>query len=139
MQPIVKKSLVIAAVTVVIDYTFHYFLTNPMETLTYFVVKFMLSFIIASAMFGSYEYIVKPERRKFTIPISGLVFSTLMSTYYRAWELFEARVPFGSRAPNIIGLVRGTVLFVGAWWFAHASFFIIGVLVANRLISDDKV
>lgn len=136
-QPIVKKAVITAAVTVAIDFTFHYFLTNPMEMFTYFVVKFMLSFIIASAMFGSYEYITKPERRKYTIPISGLVFSTLMSTYYRAWELFEARAPWGSRAPDIFGLVRGTVLFVGAWWFAHASFFIVGVLAANKLIRDE--
>ena len=47
-----------------------------------------------------------------------------MSVYYRSWELGEAGVPFGSRAPNIIGIARtNLILFSGTWWIGHALFF----------------
>lgn len=114
MQPTFKKSFIVAAVTVALDFTFHYFLTNPLETLTYFIIKFLLSFFVASAMFASRAYIMKPEKRYLTIPASALIFSVLMSTYYRSWELFEALAPWGSRAPDIVGLIRGSVLFIVA-------------------------
>lgn len=131
-----KKSFIVAAVTVALDFTFHYFLTNPLETLTYFIIKFLLSFFIASAMFASAAYIAQPEKRYITIPAFALLFSVLMSTYYRSWELFEALAPWGSRAPDIVGLLRGSVLFIAAWGLAHASFFVIGVLVANRFVRN---
>lgn len=137
-HPIFKKSFVVAAVMVALDFTFHYFLTNPLESLTYFIIKFLLSFFVASAMFASRVYITKPEKRYLTIPASALIFSVLMSTYYRSWELFEALAPWGSRAPDIVGLIRGSVLFIIAWGLAHASFFAIGVLTANNTVRDSK-
>lgn len=138
-QPLFKKSLITAAVTVAVDFTFHYFLTNPLESLTYFVIKFLLSFFIASAMFASHIYITRLEKRRITIPVSALMFSVLMSTYYRVWELFEAMAPWGSRAPDIIGIVRGTVLFIAVWGIAHASFFVIGVWAADGIVRSDTV
>lgn len=139
MQPIFKKSFITAAVTVALDFTFHYFLTNPLETLTYFIIKFLLSFFVATALFSSYAYLARPERRKITIPAAGIIFSVLMSTYYRSWEIFEALVPWGSRAPDIIGLVRGSVFFILAWGAGHTMFFIVGVLVANRWVKENLV
>ncbi len=136
-----KKSLVVAIVTVFLDFCFHYLLTNPMESLTYFVIKFLLSFFVATGLFSFY-----PRRKKnrlshlifnknnLTLLLTGLIFSTLMSTYYRAWELGEAGVPFGSRAPDILGLSRESILFALAWWLGHALFFIIGVIIAERIV-----
>jgi len=47
-----------------------------------------------------------------------------MSVYYRSWELGEAGVPFGSMAPNIIGIAQtNLILFSGTWWIGHALFF----------------
>lgn len=131
-----KKSLVVAIITVVLDFTFHFFLTNPMESLTYFVIKFLLAFFVATAMFSLHLYIKKKNKRKFIIPVAGLIFSALMSTYYRAWELGEAHVPFGSRAPDIMGILRESLLFPTVWWLGHALFFVVGIIVANRLIKE---
>jgi len=125
------KSLLAAFITDVLDFTFHYFLTNPMESLTYFVIKFLLAFFVATALF-SLKYWQRPLNKKWPgIILAGLIFSALMSAYYRAWELGEAGVPFGSRAPDIIGIVRANpFLFSGVWWLGHASFFIIGIFVS---------
>jgi len=135
-----KKALIVALITDATDFTFHYFLTHPMESLTYFVIKFLLAFFVATFLFTFSSYIKSKGGKKFFISaIFGLIFSTLMSTYYRAWELGEAGVPFGSRAPNIYGIPRDNLLlFSGTWWFGHALFFVMGVLVASKIISAAK-
>ena len=132
MESVFKKSLVTAVITVSLDFLFHVFLTHPMETLTYFVIKFLLAFFVAAGMFSLHLYIQKKERRKAIVPVTGLIFSTLMSTYYRAWELGEAHVPFSSRAPDILGISRESILFSAAWWLGHALFFAAGAVVAEK-------
>ena len=134
IENIFKKSLIAAVITVFLDFLFHISFTYPMESLTYFVIKFLLVFFVSTGMFSLHVYIKNKNKRKIIIPITGLVFSTLMSLYYRAWELGEAHVPFGSRAPDILGISRGSLLFSTVWWIGHASFFIVGVIAANKLI-----
>ena len=131
-----KKSLIVAVITILLDFLFHFFFTHPMESLTYFVIKFLLAFFVATGMFCLHLYINKKEKRKFIIAVLGLVFSTLMSIYYRAWELGEAHVPFGSRAPDIIGIYRESLLFPSVWWLGHALFFVLGVIVTNKLVKE---
>lgn len=125
------KSLVVALITDALDFTFHYFFTNPMESLTYFVIKFLLAFFVAAALF-SLKFWQRPLGKKWPGTIlAGLIFSALMSAYYRAWELGEAGVPFGSRAPDITGIIReNAFLFSGIWWLGHALFFVVGVSVS---------
>lgn len=134
IESIFKKSFVVAAITVLLDFLFHFFLTHPMESLTYFVIKFLLAFFVAAGMFSFHPYIEK--KSKFAVLITGLVFSTLVSVYYRAWELVEAHVPFGKRAPDILGISRETLLFPLVWWLGHALFFVAGVIVANKLVKE---
>ena len=133
-----KKPLIVAAFTVLFDFLFHFFLTNPMESMTYFVVKFLLSFFAATALFSFVTYIKKTATRIYAAIITSLIFSALMSIYYRAWELEEAYVPFGSRAPSIIGISRDNIfLFSGTWWLGHTLFFASGVFIANSLIKNN--
>lgn len=137
MEKIFKQAFVVALVTDAVDFVFHFFLTNPMESLTYFVIKFLLAFFVAVGLFSLNYFKNNPDKRKIIIPLAGLIFSALMSVYYRAWELGEARVPFGSRAPDILNIPRESLLlFSGTWWLGHALFFVIGVLVARKLIKE---
>lgn len=138
MEKIFKQALLVAIVTFALDFTFHWFFTHPMETLTYFVIKFLLAFFVATWLFNLKKFIGLANSSKETtyIIIAGLIFSTLMSTYYRAWELGEAGVPFGSRAPNIIGIARYSILFAATWWLAHASFFAIGAKLATKIKNE---
>ena len=133
ISSIFKKSLIVALITDFIDFLFHFFLTNPMESMTYFIIKFLLAFFVSSFMFSWNFYSIK-KYEKVTIIITSLVFSTLMSTYYRAWELFEEYAPFGSRAPDILGVQRESLLFPVLWWLGHASFFFIGTIIAEKLV-----
>ena len=134
MKRIFKQALLVSLITFLIDYVFHYFFTNPMETLTYFVIKLLLSFFVATWLFSINKFENNNKKSIWYIIIFGLLFSTLMSTYYRAWELGEAGVPFGSRAPDIIGIARDSLLaFSGTWWLGHAIFFAIGAMLARKL------
>jgi len=128
---IAKRAFLTSFTTTFIDFLFHYFFTNPMETLTYFVIKFLLAFFIASFMFS-----LPSLKKKYKISIiSSLIFSALMSIYYRLWEIFEVEAPLGSRAPDIYGISREFLLeFSAAWYFAHALFFVIGALISIRFI-----
>jgi hypothetical protein len=136
---IFKKSLITAAGTIILDFLFHFFLTRPMETLTYFLVKFLLAFLVASFLLSRDRFVIKEVKSKILFVLTaGLVFSALMSIYYRAWELFEAYAPFGSRAPDIIGINRGNlILFSGTWWLAHALFFAAGAFIAIKLFKKE--
>ena len=134
IDSIFKKSLIVAITTDSIDFLFHFFLTNPMESLTYFVVKFLLAFFIASGMFSLETYSKRKNKGVLIVIITGFIFSTLMSTYYRAWELFEEYAPFGSRAPDILGVQRESLLFPALWWIGHASFFVVGVIISEKLV-----
>lgn len=135
MEKVFKQALLVAAVTFALDFIFHWFFTQPMETLTYFVIKFLLAFFAAAGLFSLKKFteLSGSAKKAAYIIIAGLIFSALMSTYYRAWELGEAGVPFGSRAPNIIGIARYSILFAVAWWLAHASFFAIGAKFAMKI------
>lgn len=105
-----------------------------METLTYFILKSLVAFFVATALF-SLDSFSKKKKKNYLVVLFGLISSTLMSIYYRAWELGEAYVPFGSRAPDIIGIDRHNLLFFsGSWWLGHALFFILGALIAIRFI-----
>lgn len=135
MENFFKQALLVAAITFMLDFAFHWFLTRPMETLTYFVIKFLLAFFVATGLFNLKKFIelIGSRKKMIYIIVAGLIFSTLMSTYYRAWELGEASVPFGSRAPDILGVTRSSILFAAAWWLAHASFFAIGAKLALKI------
>lgn len=138
MHKIFRQAILVAFITFVLDFTFHWLFTKPMETLTYFIIKFLLSFFVAVGLFNLKKYYRLPQKRIIFSIMAALIFSTLMSTYYRAWELIEAGVPFGTRSPDIVGITRYSFLFVVAWWLAHATFFFIGTIVVSKLFRQEK-
>ena len=134
IPPKVKASLIIATVTVALDWIFHKTLTNPMESFDYFTVKWFLAFFIGTVFINWRNDKSLPMSSNRLLLIFAAVFSFIMSLYYRWWEYFS-NVPFSSRAPDLIFLDRSNViLFAGTWFIGHALFFVIGVLVARKLI-----
>lgn len=127
----IKISIIVAFTTVLLDFTFHYFLTNPMESFDYFTVKFLLAFFIATIWINLPRSLGFPKI--WTTIVTAAIFSFTMSLYYRWWEFFSS-ASYGARAPDIIFLNRENVIFfAGAWFFAHALFFIAGASIAKRL------
>lgn len=137
MNDIFKKALIVAIITVAIDFTFHLLLTHPMETVTYFVVKFLLAFLVATGLFSWKKFNLHKAKKKFYIPITALIFSTIMATYYRIYELGQAFIPLGSEAPDIYGINRANlILFSGTWWLGHALFFAIATIIAIKIVKE---
>ena len=136
----VRVSVIVATVTVALDWIFHKTLTNPMETFDYFTVKWLLAFFVATVFVNWYNDKTQSLMSKTRVLlIFAGVFSFLMSLYYRWWEYFS-NLPFSSRAPDIIFLDRSNViLFAGTWFIGHALFFIVGVLVARKLIKGQDM
>lgn len=134
----VKAALVIATITVALDWTFHWTLTSPMETFDYFTVKWLLAFFMATIFLN---WPPKEARSLGNAPqavVFAGVFSFLMSLYYRWWEYFS-RVPFSVRAPDIVFVNReSVVLFAGTWFVAHSLFFLIGIFVARKFVNDTR-
>ncbi|MEK7153131.1 MAG: hypothetical protein AAB834_04230, partial [Patescibacteria group bacterium] len=131
LTPRIKASILIATVTVLLDWIFHKTLTNPMETFDYFTVKWLLAFFVATIFTNLSSIVAYGLRFKVLLPTAA-IFSILMSMYYRWWEYFS-NVPFSVRAPNIVFLERtNVVLFAGTWFIGHALFFIVGALLARR-------
>lgn len=136
----VRVSLIVATMTVALDWIFHKTLTNPMETFDYFTVKWLLAFFVATVFVNWHNNKTPlPMTSTRILLIFAAVFSFLMSLYYRWWEYFS-NVPLSSRAPDIIFLDRSNViLFAGTWFIAHALFFVIGVVVAKKIIKNIKI
>lgn len=93
MNKIVKNSLILASVALAIDFIFHYFYSAPMETFTYFLVKFVLVFLIGLWVFK--------KDTTTSLVIGTVVFVSIFAGYYRAWE-FLYGYSFGYRVPDII-------------------------------------
>ena len=129
-------ALVIAVVAVGLDLLFHIILTNPMETFDYFAVKTLLAFLVATLLLNwrvAAEDASNVHKRSLILWFSA-GFSFLMSVYYRWWE-YLSDVPFSVRAPDIIFLDRGNVIFfAGTWFLAHAVFFFVGILISRKLV-----
>ncbi|MCX6779408.1 MAG: hypothetical protein NTU97_04230, partial [Candidatus Magasanikbacteria bacterium] len=104
---IVASSILISAIGVfVVDYLFHLFFSNPMETIPYFLAKMTLYFIF-SILFLS---VINLQKKEFTkVLIGGIVVSLIWGTYYNILpEIFDF-YPFG------IPLRGLTFLGMGLW------------------------
>ena len=134
--PKVNMASIIGLVAVSFDVLFHHTLTTPMESFDYFIVKAFLGFLVAT-LFLNWRVLaddVSNIYNKTGILWASAGFSFLMSLYYRWWEYFQD-VPFSVRAPDLNFLSREyVILFAGTWFIAHASFFLMGILLARKLI-----
>ncbi|MFA6257924.1 MAG: hypothetical protein WC671_02880 [Candidatus Paceibacterota bacterium] len=77
---IVLDAIIISVLGVyVIDYFSHLLFSNPMETLPYFIVKFVL-YLVFSIFFLSFIDVSKKEFRK--VVIGGIVVASIFGIYY---------------------------------------------------------
>lgn len=126
----IKAALIIAIVTIVLDFAFHKTLTEPMESFDYFTVKFLLAFFVATF------FINWPKQNWKSMIVFASTTAFLMSLYYRWWEFFVG-VSYGERAPDIIFLDRtNLILFSGTWFLSHALFFVIGIIISKKIIRN---
>jgi len=138
----INYAFLIAAIAVGLDIFFHATLTTPMESFDYFAVKFLIGFSVTilfldwpsrsdglpSAFFRGFRQTLVP----------AVVFTFLMSLYYRWWE-FLSGVPYGLRPPDIIFIDRSNpYIFALGWFLAHSVFYLIGWWLASRWLGKPK-
>ena len=136
----INVAAVVALVAVGLDVLFHITLTNPMESFDYFAVKILIGFFVTT-IFLNWPASKKTGK---TIDFFGsnfawalipaILFTFLMSLYYRWWEYLSG-VPYGIRPPDIVFIDRNnTFLFALSWFIGHSLFYLVGVLVAKMLV-----
>ncbi len=123
---IIIKALLISLIGVyVIDYFSHLFFSNPMETMPYFIAKFVLYFVFSIIFLSIFNL----EKREFMkVLIGGIVVSLLWGAYYNVLPLLFDYYPFGIALEGLTfwgmgllgtGIAFGTVhtlAFVGGYY-----------------------
>ncbi|HRZ33997.1 MAG TPA: hypothetical protein P5548_03825 [Candidatus Moranbacteria bacterium] len=125
---IVFRAIIISIVGVYgIDYFSHLLFSNPMETLPYFIVKFVL-YLVFSILFISFIDVSKKEFTK--VIIGGIVVASIFGIYYNILPLMFDFYPAGISLSGLTflgmelfgtGLAFGTVhtlAFVGGYYFS---------------------
>lgn len=136
LPPKVTSAVIVATVTVLLDWIFHRTLTSPMETFDYFTVKWLLAFFVATVFLSWAAGEQGRTGKRLRLISFAAVFSFLMSLYYRWWEYFSG-APYSARAPDILFLERANVvMFAGTWFLAHALFFLAGVWLAKLFVRE---
>lgn len=129
----IKFCMIVATVTLGLDLLWHTYATHPMESFDYFTVKWLLAFFVATVFINRSDVVIGAKANYLRNAAFAGSFSFLMSFYYRWWELFMGQ-PWGSRAPEINFIAPSNmVAFVIVWFLAHASFFFVGLWVANKV------
>lgn len=129
---ILIKSVLIAGIGVfVIDYFSHLLLSNPMETLSYFLGKLTLYFIF-SILFLSILNLKKSEFIK--VIIGGIVVALMWGAYYNILPLIFDYYPFGIPLQGLTFLGMGlfgtglafgivhTIAFIGGYYLTKGIF-----------------
>jgi hypothetical protein len=90
---IILKSLFIAAIGVlVIDYFFHLFFSNPMETPPYFMAKMTLYFVFSLIFLSNFNL---EAREFFKVAAAGVIVASTWGIYYNILPALFGFSPFG--------------------------------------------
>lgn len=135
----INFAFVVAAIAVGLDVLFHITLTKPMESFDYFAVKALIGFFVTTiflnwpALSNGRMIDFYGKNMAWTL-IPAIVFTFLMSLYYRWWEYLSG-VPYGVRPPDIVFVDRNnTFLFALSWFIAHSIFYLVGSFVAKKTL-----
>lgn len=109
-----------------IDWSFHYFFTSPMETIEYFTVKTLFLFVFAIIFF-----IFIKEKTYFKLSVFGIIFAFVFFLYYRGYELLYS-ASWYSRTPDITFIISNNTFFEGStWFFVHFLTFMVPVIILS--------
>lgn len=121
-----------------IDYFSHLLFSNPMETLPYFIAKFVL-YLVFSIFFLSFIDVSKKEFRK--VIIGGIVVASIFGIYYNILPLIFDFYPAGISLSGLTFLGMGLFGTGLAFGIVHTSSFIVGYysskLIPNNLNDPD--
>ena len=125
------SALLIAVVGVFgVDYFSHLLFSSPMETVPYFLSKFVL-YLVFSVTFLS---LFKLQNHEFgTVAGAGVVVATLWGMYYNVLPLLFGYYPFGIPLQGLTFLGMGLLGTGVAFGIVHTLSFVVGYYVATYL------
>ena len=140
----INVAVTVALIAVGLDVLFHATLTTPMESFDYFAVKVLIGFFVATIFLNwptsrttGKEINFFGKNLWWTL-IPAILFTFLMSLYYRWWEYLSG-VPYGIRPPDIVFIDRNnTFLFALSWFIAHSVFFLMGAVTARLFLKEKR-
>jgi hypothetical protein len=121
---IALKSLLIAAIGVlVIDYFFHLFFSNPMETPPYFMAKMTLYFVFSLIFLSNFNL----DAREFLkVAVAGIIVASTWGIYYNILPAIFDFYPFGIPLAGLTFLGMGLFGTGVAFGIVHVLAFIGG-------------
>jgi len=132
----VFKALFTGFVAVGLDLLFHIFYSSPMETVTYFGIKFLVVSVLAWWLFGQKATLLRTL-------MFGVLFAGVFGLYYRFVELAQ-KSGFLGRVPDVhifgITATMNTPITSAILWLGvHGGSFIIGSLLSKKIIGGEKL
>ena len=134
---LIINSVLIAVVGVfIIDYFFHLFFSNPMETTGYFIGKMSL-YIVFSIIFLSIFNLQKREFIK--VVIGGIAVASLWGMYYNVFPIIFDYYPYGIALNGLSFLGMGLLGTGIAFGIVHTLAFIGGYYINRSIVSLLKI
>ena len=131
MKIITRSLLVSLSGVFVVDYFFHLFFSDPMETLPYFMAKATLYFVFSVI----FLLIIKLDKNEFLkVAIGGAIVASIWGAYYNILPTIFDYYPFGIslRGLTFLGMgFFGTGLAFGA---VHTLAFICGHYFSKSIV-----
>ncbi len=126
------SALLIAVIGVFgVDYFSHLLFSSPMETIPYFLSKFVL-YLVFSTVFLT---LFKLQKHEFgTVAGAGVVVAALWGMYYNVLPLLFGYYPFGIPLQGLTFLGMGLLGTGIAFGIVHTLAFIVGYYVTTYLI-----
>ena len=127
---ILIQSLIISVIAVfLIDYFAHLFLSIPMETIPYFLIKFLLYFVFA------FIFLMIFRKAKFyQVALGGILVGLFFGFYYNILPLFTTNYPiYGIPLSEISFLGRGIFLTGLAFGIIHTLGFLVGFYASKSV------
>ena len=127
-----EKELFASLIAVSIDFFWHYTITSPMESETYFAIKLPMLFLLFSMFFS------KPFTQKRAL-VYSVAFWFIFSIYYRITEVFYS-AGWLSRVPDIhLGATMVTaatpLLSALVWYGIHGGAFLVAAYAVDRVVT----
>lgn len=130
---IIVSSLLISVIGVFgVDYFFHLFFSNPMETLSYFLAKMTLYFVFSIA----FLFFFNLKKQQFLkVFIAGIVVSLIWGTYYNILPAIFDYYPFGIPLNGLTFLGMGLIGTGIAFGAVHTLAFVIGYYLPKFMLN----
>lgn len=123
---LLTKAGIVAGIAILLDYFGHYFLSTPMEPLSYFLIKFLIFFV------GVVIYLNWFKRT--SVLLASIIIAGALGVYYNILPSLYNFEPIGIPLSEISFLGQKGILSGIYFGILHVGGLLIGFKYSNKLI-----